>query len=154
VAHRIFKQTAPNVALTFSVFIPNDADEGTRSRSLHLIARYLPYVAGHADMFTAPSTPQPCEVAGLLQYADLVADYGKPFGIDELGCWDEETFREVMGAVTSGQLGDLRFLNFFDYHVCKPGIDNPWHLKDADKRLLRDLKQRGRLATSRSAGPP
>jgi hypothetical protein len=141
---RVFRQRAPNVALTFSAFMPNDADSYTRRRSLRLICRYLPYVTDYVDMFTGTCYPHgPGAVEGLVQYAEVAASCGKPFGIDELGCLDEATFRRVMRAVTSGQLGDLRFVNFFDFHVRKPGIDNPWHLKEADKQLLRDLKSRG-----------
>jgi hypothetical protein len=146
---RIFRRVAPNVTLTFSAFMPNDSDPAERRRTLGLILRYLPYVQDSVDMFTGTCYPHsPDEVAGLVQYARLAAQYGKPLGIDELGCWDEATFRRVMAAVTSGELGDLRFINFFDYHVHKPGIDNPWQLKEADKQLLRNLKQQGALVDS------
>ena len=144
--HEAFSQIAPNVTLTFSSFIPNDPDEAERDRCLRLVRAYLPYVIDHVDMITGTFYPRsPGEVAGLVAYADMVKSTGKPFGIDELGCRDEATFRKVMELVAGRKLGDLRYINFFDYHVETPGIDNPWHLKEQDKRLLRELKEQGKL---------
>jgi len=142
----VFSQHAPNVAISFSPFIPNGPTEAERAHCLHLIARYIPVVKNHVDLFTGTFYPRsPGEVPGLIAYAQLVARTGKPFGIDELGCRDEATFSAVMQALVGGQVGSPTFLNFYDRHVKKPGIDNPWHLKPADKRLLRELREQGVL---------
>lgn len=144
--HEVFSQHAPNVAVSFSPFIPNGPTEYERDHCLHLIARYVPVVKEHVDLFTGTFYPRsPEEVPGLIAYAKLVARTGKPFGIDELGCRDEATFSAVMQALVGGQIGTPTFLNFYDRHVKKPGIDNPWHLKPADKKLLRELREQGVL---------
>jgi len=144
--HDVFSRSAPNVAVTFSPFIPNSAGQFDRQHSLELIAQYVPMVCPHVDMFTGTFYPRsPAEVHGLVAYAGLIGATDKPFGIDELGCRDEATFRTVMDALVRGKAGNPRFINFFDYHVTKPGVDNPWHLKVADKQLLRKLKERGLL---------
>lgn len=144
--HDVFAKEAPDVAVTFSPFIPNGATPFDRQHSLELIAQYVPVVGPHVDMFTGTFYPHsPTEVQGLVGYAKLIGSTGKPFGIDELGCRDEATFRTVMDALVRGKVGKPQFINFFDYHVTKPGVDNPWHLKAADKQLLRGLKERGLL---------
>jgi hypothetical protein len=144
--HKAFKAAAPNVVLTFSVFIPNGPTPYDRQRCTALIRRYLPYIRPYVDMLSGTFYPHaPAEVDGLLRYADLAIECQLPLGIDELGCRDEETFRTVMDTVTTGRLGDLRYLNFFDYHVQKSSGDNTWNLKDGDKELLRQLRERGVL---------
>lgn len=141
-----FKKTAPNITLSFSAFIPNFPDSHTRNRKLNLIRQYLPYVQPHVDMLSGTFYPHsPQEVSGLVEFASLATQNKIPLGIDEVGSLDHTTFRAVMKVVASGKLGDLQYLNFFDYHVQKPGFNNPWHLKDLDKQLLRNMKHWGLL---------
>jgi len=144
--HAVFSARAPNVAITFSPFIPNGQTREERRHSLRLIARYLPVLDRHVDMFTGTFYARsPEEVDGLRGYARLVWHTGKPFGIDELGCHDEDTFQTVMDSLVEGRLGEPRFINFFDYHVEKPHVDHPWQLKAADKRLLTRLHEQGKI---------
>jgi hypothetical protein len=84
------------------------------------------------------------------EYYDIIARYGKPFGIEELGCRDEATFSKVMDLFVENRMPLLRFVNFFDMHVVKEarGVKNPWYLKDADLTLLRRLAEESQLPPS------